>query len=72
MSRVRSLSWGQLAASRQAHVILQALNLRQAVVTQIEFFEVHQSLQSLHLGNTVTLDRENLEVGECGQVLMIS
>lgn len=38
------------------HIVLQALNDLDAVVTQVEFLQVDQTLQTLHLGDAVTLE----------------
>lgn len=38
------------------HIVLQALNDLDAVVTQVELLQVDQTLQTLHLGDAVTLE----------------
>jgi hypothetical protein len=40
------------------HIVLQALNDLDAVVTQVQFLQVDQTLQTLHLGDAVTLERK--------------
>lgn len=38
---------------RQTHVLLQTLDLGQAVMAQIQLFQADQTFQVLHLGNSI-------------------
>lgn len=56
----------------RTHVLLQALNLGQTVVAEVQLLEIDEVLETLEFGDAVALDREDLEVGECAEVLGMS
>lgn len=58
-----------MSGGGHTHVLLQPFKLGQSIVAQVELLQRNQTFEILHLGDTIRLDRKDLEVAESAQVL---
>jgi hypothetical protein len=61
-----------MSGGEHTHVLLQPFKLGQSIVAQVELLQRNQPFKILHLGDTIRLDRKDLEVAESAQVLVES
>jgi hypothetical protein len=61
---------GLISSGGHTHVLLQPFKLGQSIMAQVELLQRNQTFEILHFGDTVRLDRKDLEVAESAQVLL--